>query len=195
MSWADVPISVWTRIAAPVAAEAPAMASRRRRSAGVMWWYEAPPLIAPARRRVEGEARVVPVGRVHPLRQVGDDPVREQLHRRVVDPVPGRVVRVAVEAGRRDDDHARGLRDGPHALRPPPQPDRRHLHDRPDPGRAAVDGLLDRAVDVGEGLAGHPGRVHQQVVVGVDDAEPPDRDRTRDADDVAARHPHLLLRA
>ena len=36
-------------IAAPVAADAPAMASRRRRSAEEMWWYDAPPLIAPAR--------------------------------------------------------------------------------------------------------------------------------------------------
>ena len=54
ISWAAVPISLWTRMAAPVAAEAAAMASRRRRSPREMWWYEAPPLMAPARAGSRG---------------------------------------------------------------------------------------------------------------------------------------------
>ena len=54
MSWAAVPISVWTRTAAPVAAEAAPIASSRFRSERVIRWYEAPPLIAPARARSSG---------------------------------------------------------------------------------------------------------------------------------------------
>ncbi len=50
--------------------------------------------------RVRREGGVVPVGRVHADGQVGDDPVGERLDRRVVDPVAGRVVSVAVVAGR-----------------------------------------------------------------------------------------------
>ena len=60
-----VPISVWTRIAAPVAAEAPAMASRRRRSRARDVVVRGAALDRAGPRRVEGQRRVVPVGRVH----------------------------------------------------------------------------------------------------------------------------------
>ena len=54
ISWPAVPISVWTRIAAPVRRLAMATASSRRPSDALMWWYDAPALIAPARAGSSG---------------------------------------------------------------------------------------------------------------------------------------------
>jgi hypothetical protein len=139
-------------------------------------------------RRVERQAGVEPVRGVHAASEVGHDPIRERLDLRVVDPVPVGVVRVAVEARGPDDRDARRLGDGTHARGPAPEADRGHLDDRADPARASVADLLDSAVRVVERLAGERGRVDEQVVVGIDDAEPLDGHRARDADDLASGH-------
>ena len=177
MSWPEVPISVWTRTAAPVAdggpgdgLEAPPLAARDAVVRGAALDRAGP-------RRVEGQRRVVPVGRVH-ARASG----RSRSGRRSVSTVaswtqwPGGVVGVAVVAA----DAAITVRPVASATArmpagSPAEPDRRHLDDRPDPARLPVARLLDRALGVGEALARHAGRVEEQVVVRVDDAERADR--------------------
>ena len=139
-------------------------------------------------RRVERQRRVEPVARVHPDREIRDDPVAQLLDGRLVDPRIGGVVRVAVEAARGDDREPGRLADRAQAGRVPPEADRRHLHEGADPAREAVAGLLDRALDVGEALAGHPGRVDQEVVVRVDDAERGGVARAGDGDDLGLGH-------
>jgi hypothetical protein len=77
---------------------------------------------------------------------------------------------------------------GAHAIRPPPQADRRHLDDRADATGLPLQDLGDRPSSVLERLARECRGVEEKVVVRVDDAEFVRSSRARDADDVTLRH-------
>ena len=190
-----VPISVWTRTAAPVAAAAPAIASRRRCSLRVIRWYEAPPLIAPARAGSSGSPGSFQSDGCMPAVRSVTIRVRERLDGRAVDPVAVRVVGVAVVARRGDDRQAGGIGDRAHARRAAGRgrsASSRRSCRCPSPCPRAPP--RSRGRGIGERLAGHGRRVHEQVVVRVDDAEHADRPGAGDADDVGLRHANLLRR-
>jgi len=91
-----------------------------------------------------------PVIGMHPLLEVGQDASGQEVHRCVAHPVARGIVGVGVVAGRGNNMNPGRFGDGPHAGRPSPQADRRHLHDRLQPAAFCLIDLFDRAARVVE---------------------------------------------
>ena len=145
-------------------------------------------MITPARAASAGNSPSQSAGRVHPPGEVRHDPLGQERDRRVVDAVPDRVVRVPAVARGGDHRHARLRRHAAHEVRPPPEPDRRQLHDRPDAGGLRLADLLGDPLRVLDLAALQRRRRDEQVVVRVDDAEAARGERSRDGDDVGFGH-------
>src|SRR3984893_5898254 len=112
-----------------------------------------------------------PVVGMHPIFEIGDDALREQLHGRLAHPVVFGVMGVAVVARSGYDMNTGCLRDRPHPGRPPSAADGCHLNDRVQPAALRVAHLFDRATGVVELLTGKGRRTQKQMVVCVGHAK------------------------